>query len=71
MTADMNAILVGYRGTRDLLDSIFGKSETKPEPTKPLPKPVVQVVNQSSDNLPKLTPTDFDRMFSGLKGKPN
>lgn len=85
MTADINAIMVGYEGMRDMLTSIYGRPEQQqvgealPSPApEPVPPPVfistapmVKVVNQSADNLPKLTPEAFDRMFSGLIGKPN
>lgn len=68
MHADMNAVMVGYYGMRDMIDAIFGNhAQPSPQPIVP----VAQVVNQSSENLPKLTPEAFDRMFADHKGKPN
>lgn len=78
MTSDMNAIMVGYLGMRDMLDSIYGKAEPAaeaPPPPKPKPVPpppaVVPVINTPVDKLLPLTPEAFDRMFGGPTGKLN
>lgn len=82
MTADINAIMVGYEGMRDMLNSIYGQPESQQvaeAPPAPDPAstqfistaPTVKVVNQSAANLPPLTPEAFDRMFSDPIGKPN
>lgn len=77
MTSDMNAIMVGYLGMRDMLDSIYGKAEPAaqaPQPPQPKPAPppaVVPVINTPVEKLLPLTPEAFDRMFGGPKGKLN
>lgn len=56
--ADMNAIMVGYRGMSELLSALFGP----PKPVVPVKKPKVQA------GPPKLTAAAFDLMFSGKNG---
>lgn len=48
MAADVNAIAVGYQGRRDLLESVFGRSEEETPP----------------EELPVLTQEGFAGLFN-------
>lgn len=79
MYSDINAIMVGYRGMRDMLDSIFGKAEAERMPARPPPPPKPAVAPITLENwntvptesLPKLSAASFDAMFGKSTGKPN
>lgn len=70
IAADMNSIMVGYQGTREMLEAIHGKREEETGPPqqpgaqtlRPAPK-VVPVTTVAVEKLPPLTPAAFDKMF--------
>lgn len=72
MTSDMNSIMVGYQGTRDMLRAVHGIGEDEQPAHQPgpprrvkrqAPALEVPVIVGPVENLPKLTPAAFDKMF--------
>jgi hypothetical protein len=76
LTADMNAIMVGYKGNQEMLGAIHGKPQSTEEhesaepapqsgpPARRQPAPTeVPVVLAPVQKLQPLTPSAFDKMF--------